>query len=66
MEAPSTTQETPNPSPPESKFFYESFQELVDEWQNSELEVSLWEYLGISGSAFGEWKKKMRKGVFDA
>ena len=49
----------------QSKFLYNNINELVSEWQLSQKECSLWEYLGISESAFKAWMSKCRAGVFE-
>ena len=49
----------------QSKFLYNNINELVSEWQLSQKECSLWEYLGISESAFKVWMSKCRAGVFE-
>jgi hypothetical protein len=46
-------------------FFYNDFQELVTEWQKSEVDCSIWEYLGMPEFVFRDWLTRNRAGVFD-
>ncbi len=50
----------------QSKFLYNDINELVAEWQGSEQDCSLWEYLGMPEHVFKQWLAKCRAGVFDA
>jgi hypothetical protein len=47
------------------QFFYENMQELVADWQAG-TEMAIWEFLGISESAFKNWIQRIRDGVIDA
>jgi hypothetical protein len=47
------------------KFFYNNIKELVAEWQNSDKECSLWEYLEISEVMFKTWISNCKSGVFE-
>jgi hypothetical protein len=48
-----------------SRVVYEDFRKLVDEWQSSGTEGSLWEYLQISEGMFKDWMKNCQYGIFD-
>jgi hypothetical protein len=60
------SEQEPSQVVPTSKVVYNDFQELVTEWQASEQERALWEYLGMPEHVFKQWVAKCRAGVFDA
>lgn len=47
------------------QFFYKNMNELVAEWQESNKDCSLWEYIGISEPMFRTWIAKCKRGVFE-
>ncbi len=49
----------------ESKFLYGSLNELIGEWQDSDKDCSLWEYLDMPEQVFKSWISKCKRGVFD-
>ena len=40
--------------------------ELINEWQSSNDERALWQYLGLSEDVFNTWLQRCKSGCYDA
>jgi hypothetical protein len=49
-----------------NKIWYDSLDELVNEWSEKGYECSFWEYLNLTKNQFVEWVRKRKQEEYDA